>query len=142
MLEIYNKRRNFEMSKVVLNLNQKYGYSQIVLGVSFLIAAACYVITDEILNLIGSVVHLVCSAGAVTALLLKSEPDDERSDKNLRRAGNTALLYLLSFTLVISMLTIVYKDLVIDAKILTRLVLGIGYLLYGYFFLKYEKEGY
>ena len=130
------------MSKVVLNLNQKYGYSQIVLGVSFLIAAACYVITDENLNLIGSVVHLVCSAGAVTALLLKSEPDDERSDKNLRRAGNTALLYLLSFTLVISMLTIVYKDLVIDAKILTRLVLGIGYFLYGYFFLKYEKEGY
>ena len=119
------------MSKVVLNLNQKYGYSQIVLGVSFLIAAACYVITDENLNLIGSVVHLVCSAGAVTALLLKSEPDDERSDKNLRRAGNTALLYLLSFTLVISMLTIVYKDLVIDAKIITRLVLDIGYLLYG-----------
>lgn len=130
------------MSKVVLNLNQKYGYSQIVLGVSFLIAAACYVITDETLNFIGSVVNLICSAGAVTALLMKSEPEDERSDKNLRRAGQSALLYLLSFSLVISMATIIYKDLVINANILARLILGVGYFLYGYLFLRYEKEGY
>ena len=130
------------MSKVVLNLNQKYGYSQIVLGVSFVIAAACYVITDETLNLIGSVMNLICSAGALTALLMKSEPEDERSDKNLRRAGQSALLYLLSFLLVISMTTIIFKNLVIDASILTRLILGIGYFLYGYSFLKYEKEGY
>ena len=130
------------MSHITLNLNQKYGYAQIVLGISFLFAAACYVISDENLNLIGATLHLVCSAGALTALLMKSEPEDERSDKNLRRAGQTALLYLLSLSLVISMITIVWKDLVIDSKILIRLVLGAGYILYGYFFLKYEKEGY
>lgn len=130
------------MSKKVLTLAQRHGYSRIVLGTSFIISAACYLLTNEVLNLIGTILYFICSVVALATLLMKSEQDDERSVQNLTLAGESAFNYLMILALLFSTVTIVFKDLVIDYKILIRLVLGTGYILYGYFFLKYEKEGY
>lgn len=130
------------MSKKVLTLAQRHGYSRIVLGISFIISAACYLLTNDVSNLVGTILYFICSVGALAMLLMKAEPDDERSVQNLRHAGESALHYLMILSLIFSMLTIVFKDWVIGSNILIRLVLGTGYILYGYFFLKYEKEGY
>lgn len=130
------------MSKKVLTLAQKHGYSRIVFGISFIISATCYLLTNDILHLIGTILDIICSTIVLVALLMKSEQDDERSEQNLTLAGESAFNYLMCIALLFTTVTIIFKNFVIDYKILIRLVIGTGYILNGYFFLKYEKEGY
>lgn len=72
---------------------------------------------------------------------METEIDDERSELNLGKAGHTALLILLILFATSNVIFFHFDNIIVSPRILTRFFLGLGALLYGCFFLYYEKEG-
>lgn len=142
MLEIYNKRRDFEMSKKVLTVAQKYGYASILIGISSLSSVAANLLGNFTSELISSIMGILSTILLIISSFMESEIDDERSELNLGKASHMALLILLILFATSNIIFLYFDNIVITPKILTRFFLGLGALLYGCFFLYYEKEGY
>ena len=118
--------RNFR-----LTLSQKYGYTAIFSGISFILLA--------LVGKSSSLLNLIASVGFLLALLLKSEIDDERALDNLHRAGYRAFLMIICLISILECIVLLCR-VTLDVDTMFRLILGISFSFFGYYFLYFERK--
>lgn len=127
------------MKNFRLTLKQKYGYANILFGVSF-ISMAIFIKSGNIyLSMSSALLNLVAVLGLLLTFFLKSDIDDERALDNLHRAADRSLkLTLCLISALLFMMVLV--NITFDTDTILRIILGISLTLYGYFFLYFERE--
>ncbi len=129
------------MCKKVLTVAQKYGYVSILIGISSLSFVAANLLGNFTSELISTIMSILSTILLIISFFMETEIDDERSELNLGKAGHTALLILLILFATSNVIFFHFDNIIVSPRILTRFFLGLGALLYGCFFLYYEKEG-
>lgn len=127
------------MKSFRLTLNQKYGYASIFYGVSIILLAIFGKSSNTLLSISSSLLSLIATVGFLLTFFLKSDIDDERALDNLLRAGFRALFTII---LLISILQciVVFCRIPLDTDNMLKLILGISFLSFGYYFLYFERE--
>mgnify|MGYP000437093219 CR=1 FL=1 len=150
-LEIYHiggiENEEFQIntqSEIWMNLpislsNQKYGYASIFYGVSIILLAIFGKSSNTLLSISSSLLSLIATVGFLLTFFLKSDIDDERALDNLHRAGFRALFTII---LLISILQciVVFCRIPLDTDNMLKLILGISFLSFGYYFLYFERK--
>lgn len=127
------------MKNFRLTLKQKYGYANIIFGVSFVLMALFIKSGNIYLSMSSALLNLAAVLGLLLTFFLKSDIDDERALDNLHRTADRSLkltLCLISLLLLIMVLI----NITVDTDTILRIILGISLTLYGYFFLQFERE--
>lgn len=127
------------MKNFRLTLKQKYGYANIIFGVSFVLMALFIKSGNIYLSMSSALLNLAAVLGLLLTFFLKSDIDDERALDNLHRAADRSLkltLCLISLLLLI----IAFINITLDTETILRIIIGISLTLYGYFFLCFERE--
>lgn len=121
------------MKNFRLTLNQKYGYASIFLLAIFGKSS------NTLLSISSSLLSLIAAVGFLLTFFLKSDIDDERALDNLHRAGFRALFTII---LLISILQciVVFCHIPLDTDNMLKLILGISFLSFGYYFLYFERK--
>lgn len=127
------------MKSFRLTLNQKYGYTSIFYGVSIILLAIFGKSSNTLLSISSSLLSLTAAVGFLLTFFLKSDIDDERALDNLHRAGFRALFTII---LLISILQciVVFCRIPLDTDNMLKLILGISFLSFGYYFLYFERK--
>lgn len=127
------------MKSFRLTLNQKYGYASISYGVSIILLAIFGKSSNTLLSISSSLLSLTAAVGFLLTFFLKSDIDDERALDNLHRAGFRALFTII---LLISILQciVVFCRIPLDTDNMLKLILGISFLSFGYYFLYFERK--
>lgn len=127
------------MKSFRLTLNQKYGYVSIFYGVSIILLAIFGKSSNTLLSISSSLLSLIAAVGFLLTFFLKSDIDDERALDNLHRAGFRALFTII---LLISILQciVVFCRIPLDTDNMLKLILGISFLSFGYYFLYFERK--
>lgn len=127
------------MKSFILTLNQKYGYASIFYGVSIILLAIFGKSSNILLSISSSLLSLIAAVGFLLTFFLKSDIDDERALDNLHRAGFRALFTII---LLISILQciVVFCRIPLDTDNMLKLILGISFLSFGYYFLYFERK--
>lgn len=127
------------MKSFILTLNQKYGYASIFYGVSIILLAIFGKSSNTLLSISSSLLSLIAAVGFLLTFFLKSDIDDERALDNLHRAGFRALFTII---LLISILQciVVFCRIPLDTDNMLKLILGISFLSFGYYFLYFERK--
>ena len=127
------------MKNFILTLNQKYGYASIFYGVSIILLAIFGKSSNTLLSISSSLLSLIAAVGFLLTFFLKSDIDDERALDNLHRAGFRALFTII---LLISILQciVVFCRIPLDTDNMLKLILGISFLSFGYYFLYFERK--
>lgn len=127
------------MKNFRLTLKQKYGYTAIFSGISFILLALVGKSSNIYLSVGSSLLNLIASVGFLLALLLKSEIDDERALDNLHRAGYRAFLMIICLISILECIVLLCH-VTLDVDTMFRLILGISFLSFGYYFLYFERK--
>ena len=127
------------MKSFRLTLNQKYGCASIFYGVSIILLAIFGKSSNTLLSISSSLLSLIAAVGFLLTFFLKSDIDDERALDNLHRAGFRALFTII---LLISILQciVVFCRIPLDTDNMLKLILGISFLSFGYYFLYFERK--
>ena len=127
------------MKSFRLTLNHKYGYASIFYGVSIILLAIFGKSSNTLLSISSSLLSLIAAVGFLLTFFLKSDIDDERALDNLHRAGFRALFTII---LLISILQciVVFCRIPLDTDNMLKLILGISFLSFGYYFLYFERK--
>lgn len=127
------------MKNFRLTLKQKYGYANIFFGVSIILLAIFGKSNNTLLSISSSLLSLTAAVGFLLTFFLKSDIDDERALDNLHRAGFRALFTII---LLISILQciLVFCRIPLESDNMLKLILGISFSSFGYYFLYFEHE--
>lgn len=127
------------MKNFRLTLNQKYAYASIFYEVSIILLAIFGKSSNTLLSISSSLLSLIAAVGFLLTFFLKSDIDDERALDNLHRAGFRALFTII---LLISILQciVVFCRIPLDTDNMLKLILGISFLSFGYYFPCFERE--
>ena len=127
------------MKNFRLTLKQKYGYANIFFGASFVLMALFIKSGNIYLSMSSALLNLAAVLGLLLTFFLKSDIDDERALDNLHRAGFRALFTII---LLISILQciLVFCRIPLEADNMLKLILGISFSSFGYYFLYFERE--
>ena len=127
------------MKSFRLTLNQNYGYASIFYRVSIILLAIFGKSSNTLLSISSSLLSLIAAVGFLLTFFLKSDIDDERALDNLHRAGFRALFTII---LLISILQciVVFCRIPLDTDNMLKLILGISFLSFGYYFLYFERK--
>ena len=127
------------MKNFRLTLKQKYGYANIFFGASFVLMALFGKSSSTLLSISSSLLSLTAAVGFLLTFFLKSDIDDERALDNLHRAGFRALFTII---LLISILQciLIFCRIPIEADNMLKIILGISFSSFGYYFLYFERE--
>ena len=138
-LEIYHIGGVLKMKNFRLTLKQKYGYANIFFGVSIILLAIFGKSNNTLLSISSSLLSLTAAVGFLLTFFLKSDIDDERALDNLHRAGFRALFTII---LLISILQciLVFCRIPLESDNMLKLILGISFSSFGYYFLYFEHE--
>ena len=124
------------MKNFRLTLNQKYGYASIFYGVSIILLA---IFGNTLLSISSSLLSLIAAVGFLLTFFLKSDIDDERALDNLHRAGFRALFTIILLTSILQCI-LVFCRIPLEADNMLKLILGISFSSFGYYFLYFERE--
>lgn len=127
------------MKNFRLTLKQKYGYTAIFSGISFILLALVGKSSNIYLSVGSSLLNLIASVGFLLALLLKSDIDDERALDNLHRAGFRALFTIILLTSILQCI-LVFCRIPLEADNMLKLILSISFSSFGYYFLYFEHK--
>ena len=127
------------MKSFRLTLNQKYGYASIFFFFCIILLAIFGKSSNTLLSISSSLLSLIAAVGFLLTFFLKSDIDDERALDNLHRAGFRALFTII---LLISILQciVVFCRIPLDTDNMLKLILGISFLSFGYYFLYFERK--
>jgi len=95
--------------------------------------------SNTLLSISSSLLSLTAAVGFLLTFFLKSDIDDERALDNLHRAGFRALFTII---LLISILQciLVFCRIPLEADNMLKLILGISFSSFGYYFLYFERK--
>lgn len=127
------------MKNFRLTLKQKYGYASIFYGVSIILLAIFGKSSNTLLSISSSLLSLTAAVGFLLTFFLKSDIDDERALDNLHRAGFRALFTIILLTSILQCI-LVFCRIPLDIDNMLKLILGISFLSFGYYFLYFERK--
>ena len=124
------------MKSFRLTLNQKYGYASIFYGVSIILLAIFGKSSNTLLSISSSLLSLIAAVGFLLTFFLKSDIDDERALDNLHFRALFTIILLISILQCI----VVFCRIPLDTDNMLKLILGISFLSFGYYFLYFERK--
>lgn len=127
------------MKSFRLTLNQKYGYASIFYEVSIILLAIFGKSSNTLLSISSSLLSLTAAVGFLLTFFLKSDIDDERALDNLHRAGFRALFTIILLINILQCI-VVFCRIPLDTDNMLKLILGISFLSFGYYFLYFERK--
>lgn len=137
-LEIYHIG-GIENEEFQINTQSEIWLCQHFYGVSIILLAIFGKSSNTLLSISSSLLSLIAAVGFLLTFFLKSDIDDERALDNLHRAGFRALFTII---LLISILQciVVFCRIPLDTDNMLKLILGISFLSFGYYFLYFERK--
>lgn len=127
------------MKNFRLTLKQKYGYANIFFGASFVLMALFIKSGNIYLSMSSTLLNLVAVLGLLLTFFLKSDIDDERALDNLHRAAYRAFLMIICLISILECIVLLCH-VTLDVDTMFRLILGISFSFFGYYFLYFERK--